>query len=265
MILKKKKIKKDPLISIITVVFNGEKFIEQTIKSVLQQKFKNFEYIIIDGDSSDSTMKIIKKYKSKIDIIISKKDKNLWDAVNKGIKLSRGKIVGWISSDDVYTPNALSLVSKYFSIHKSIDFLFGAVKKNDWINKKKKKIYHGFHPKKIHYKFNVYPSTSAGFFIRKKSHMKLGLYNTNFYYLSDYDLFYRMIVKHKMKGMASKKSELIANFRAGGLSENLHWLKKMLLECKIRIHNQQNSTLVCLLFLLHFLNYFRNKIIFFFK
>jgi glycosyltransferase involved in cell wall biosynthesis len=127
-----------PLISIITVVYNGEKYIEQTIKSVLNQSFKNFEYIIIDGKSDDSTLNIINKYKNKIDIILSQKDKNLWDAVNKGIRLSKGEIVGWISSDDTYTSNALKIISSYFSNNKKIDLLFGSVKKKTGLIKKKK-------------------------------------------------------------------------------------------------------------------------------
>ena len=129
MFLKKNKKRKKPLISIVTVVYNGEKYIEDTIKSVLNQNFKNFEYILIDGKSTDSTMSIVNKYKNKIDIIVSQKDKNLWDAVNKGIKLSNGEIVGWISSDDTYTANALKIVSKYFINNQKIDFLFGSVKK----------------------------------------------------------------------------------------------------------------------------------------
>ena len=260
MFLKKNKKRKKPLISIVTVVYNGEKYIEDTIKSVLNQNFKNFEYILIDGKSTDSTMSIVNKYKNKIDIIVSQKDKNLWDAVNKGIKLSNGEIVGWISSDDTYTANALKIVSKYFINNQKIDFLFGSVKKNNWVNKQKKKIYHGFHPKKIFYKFNIYPSTSGGFFIKKKSHLKLGFYNTNLYHLSDYDLFYRMIVKLKMNGMATNKNELIANFRPGGLSETLHWFKGLLIESKIRINNKQNFIIVLILFILHFINRFRNKI-----
>ena len=89
MIFYKKKKRKKPLISIITVVYNGEKYIEQTIQSVINQSFKDFEYIVIDGKSNDSTLNIIKKYRSKIDIIISQKDKNLWDALNAGIKISK--------------------------------------------------------------------------------------------------------------------------------------------------------------------------------
>ena len=265
MFFHKKNRTEKPLISIITVVYNGEKYIEQTIKSVLNQNFKNFEYIIIDGESNDSTLNIINKYKNKIDIILSQKDKNLWDAVNKGIKLSKGEIIGWISADDTYTPSALKIISNYFNNNKNIDFLFGSVKKNNWVNNKRKKIYHGFHCEKIHYKFNIYPSTSGGFFIKKKSHLKLGFYNTDFYHLSDYDLFYRMIVKLKMIGTSTKKNELIANFRPGGLSETLHWFKRLLIESKIRIHNKQNFIFVLILFLLHFINYYRNIVLRFFK
>ena len=85
--LKFKKNKKIPLFSIITVVFNGEKHLEKCIKSVLKQKIKDIEYIIIDGKSSDNTIKIIKKYKAKINIIVSEKDRGIYDAFNKGISL----------------------------------------------------------------------------------------------------------------------------------------------------------------------------------
>ena len=127
MIIKKLTGKK-PLISIITVTKNSEKTIEKCILSVKKQSFKNFEYIIIDGKSSDKSIKIIKKYKNFINHIESKKDKNLWDAMNKGIKVSRGKIIGILNSDDFFYPNALSYVKKYFN-ENNIDFLFGAVKK----------------------------------------------------------------------------------------------------------------------------------------
>ena len=98
----KNKIKKNdkffPLVSIITVVRNGEKYLEQTIKSVLNQSYKNIEYLIIDGDSKDKTLKIIKKYNNKIDYWVSQKDNGLWEAMNKGIKLARGSIIGIINS-----------------------------------------------------------------------------------------------------------------------------------------------------------------------
>ena len=136
-------IKKSPLITIITVVKNDEKKIEKTILSVLNQEYKNIEHIVIDGKSSDGTIAIIKKYKNKL-IFFSNKDKNLWQAMNRGIKKSSGSIIGILNSGDVFYPKALTIVSKYFNDYK-IDFLFGAVKKN--------KVFHLYEPEKIFYRF----------------------------------------------------------------------------------------------------------------
>ena len=85
-----------PLFSIVTVVLNGEKHIERCIKSVLAQKVKNFEYIIVDGKSKDRTMTIINKYKNKIKKIISKKDRGIYDAFNKGMSLCSGKYICFV-------------------------------------------------------------------------------------------------------------------------------------------------------------------------
>mgnify|MGYP006150838989 FL=1 len=144
----KKKRRLKPVITIITVVKNDNKKITRTIKSILNQNYKNVEYIVIDGGSTDGTLNKINKYRDKIDIIITGKDKNLWDAMNKGIKLSTGNIIGILNSGDYFYKNAFNIVTKYFKDNK-IDFLFGSVKK--------KRVYSGFEPDKIHYRFNIYP------------------------------------------------------------------------------------------------------------
>ena len=95
-------LKKKPLFSIITVVYNGEKFLEKAITSVINQSYKDFEYIVIDGGSTDKSLEIIKKYEKKIDYWVSEKDKGIYDAFNKGMKVSRGKFIGFINSDDTY-------------------------------------------------------------------------------------------------------------------------------------------------------------------
>ena len=101
-----------PLISIITVVYNGENHIEKTINSVLQQTYSNVEYIIIDGGSSDNTVNIIKKYENQIDYWISEKDSGIADAWNKGIILSSGEIIGILNADDIYSIDTLSIIQK---------------------------------------------------------------------------------------------------------------------------------------------------------
>ena len=93
------------LVSIITVCFNSNKTIEDTIISVLSQSYKHIQYILIDGGSTDGTLQTINKYKDRIDIIISEKDSGIYDAMNKGLRLSKGKIVGILNSDDLYYSN----------------------------------------------------------------------------------------------------------------------------------------------------------------
>ena len=103
-----------PLISIITVVYNGSKTLKQTIDSVLSQNYKNIEYIVIDGGSNDGTLDIIKKYESHINYWISEPDKGLYDAMNKGISAAKGVLIGMINSDDWYELNAVELIVKAY-------------------------------------------------------------------------------------------------------------------------------------------------------
>jgi glycosyltransferase involved in cell wall biosynthesis len=230
-----------PLVSIITVVLNNKKFLEKSILSVLNQNYKNIELIIIDGGSTDGTLDIIKKYKSKINFFISEKDNGLYDAMNKGIKNSKGSIIGILNSDDIYYSNAISTAVKYFINNRNIDFLFGGVIKH--------KLLHGYKPWKIYWSFGFYSAHSIGFFITRKAQMKVGYYNTKYKYSSDYDLFYRMILKKNMTGMATKKSEVFGKFRRGGISSKITFFEYLMETIKIRIDNGQNKLVVFIIFL----------------
>ena len=174
-------------ITIITVTKNSEKFIKQNIKSVQNQSYKNYEHIIVDGNSEDNTIKIIKSYKKKIKFIKNHNDKGLYHAMNVGIKKSSGDIIGILNSDDIYFKNSLKLVNKYFKKNKKLDFLFGSVYKH--------RLLHGYNPSIINWSFGFYTTHSVGFFIKKKSQIKVGLYNLKYKYCADYDLFIRMIKK----------------------------------------------------------------------
>ncbi len=252
-LIKKKKANINPFFSIITVVLNNEKFIEQTIKSVLSQKYKNFEYIIIDGGSTDNTVEIIKKYKKNIDYWVSEKDKGLYDAFNKGMSVAKGEFIGIINSDDLYTKNSLSIISKYVFNNKKIDFIFGSVKKH-W------GILHGYKPEKIFYSWGFYSSHSTGFFLSKEAASKVGLYNIKYKYHADYDYFYRLIVQCKLKGIATKKKEVVGIFRRGGFSSTISFRKLFKEEMLIRWNHKQNLFLLFIIFIHKFIKHF-NKII----
>jgi len=240
-----------PRISIITVVKNDENKILKTIKSVFSQNYKNFEYIVIDGNSTDKTYSILKKNKKNIDVLISKQDKNLWDAMNKGIMLAKGKIIGFVNSGDILNKNTLDIVDTYFSKNK-IDYLFGPVKKD--------RILYKFEPEKIFYRFNIYPSHSTGFFVLKKIHNQLGFYNINLRFGADYDFIYKIITSSKFKGVIADKKYVFGKFDLNGFSSKIPFYKSYYYESKIRYMNGQNF-LFC--FVLYFLKFF-NKIINFF-
>lgn len=122
----KKSLNNKPLLSIITVVFNGEKYLEETIRSVINQTYDNVEYIIIDGGSTDGTIDIIKKYKNKIDYWKSEKDSGIYDAMNKGIDLVAGDWINFMNAGDKFydntTCNTLFKEDKDFA---NIDILYG--------------------------------------------------------------------------------------------------------------------------------------------
>ena len=237
---------KEPKISIITVCKNSSSTIEETIKSVIKQSYSNIEFIIVDGKSNDSTLAIIERYKENISTYISEEDNGIYDGFNKGLKLATGDLIGFVNSDDVLTDNAIEILINYYQKYPTVDFIFGSVKKH-W------GIIHGYQPWKIFLSWGFYTSHSTGFFIKKDAAKQVGSYNIKYKYSADYDYLYRMIVKHKLKGVATKKDEVFGVFRRGGFSSTINFFDH-LSECtKIRIDNGQNKFVVLLSFLIKYL------------
>ena len=230
-------------ITIITVVKNSEKTIERSIKSVIDQNYDNIEYIVIDGASEDKTLDILNKYKKKINILISEKDDGIWDAMNKGLNLASGDIVGFLNADDFYYADCLQIVNKYFE-KNSIDFLFGTVMKY--------KLMHGFKPSIIKWSFGFYTSHSVGFFIKTDKHRLVGNYNSK-YLSADLDFFYKMIVKLKLNGLATKKDEILGRFDKGGFSSKINYIEHLKDLNQIRLDNNQNFLFVYFLFVIKIL------------
>lgn len=237
---------KSPLITIITVVLNDQENIEKTILSILNQNYKNIEYIIIDGKSEDKTIEIIHKYINKIKIFKSENDKGIYDAFNKGLDLANGDLIGFVNSGDTLTKESLNYLVKYYNNFQNVDFFFGSVKKH-W------GVLHGYKRWKIYFTWGFYSSHSTGFFIKNKAAKLVGKYNLKYKYSADYDYFYRMIIKNKLKGVGTKKNEIFGNFQRGGFSSQIKFFDH-LVECtRIRLDNNQNKLMVLFTFIIKFL------------
>ncbi len=212
-----------PLISIITVVFNGSKTLEQTIQSVLTQTYKNIEYIIIDGGSTDGTLDIIKKHECKIDFWVSEPDKGLYDAMNKGISKANGELIGMINSDDWYETNAVQLLVEAFN------------------KDPKKKIFHGdrfnvyedgskvirkFHPSAFKFKYYGMTYNHPSMFIHKDIYA-VEKYNINLRSLSDYEFTLKNYLKNSETFVYIPRAYV--NYRLDGISSQLG-IKESILE-----------------------------------
>ena len=239
-------LKKQPLISIITVCYNSENTIKKTIESIINQTYKNIEYIVIEGKSTDRTLEVINEYKDKISKITSEKDDGIYDAFNKGLKLYTGDVIGFVNSDDVLTPNAIEILVRYYNKYPKKDFFFGSVKKH-W------GVLHGFKPWKIFFSWGFYSSHSTGFYIKKEAATKVGFYNTKYKYSADYDYFYRMIVKYKLIGIGTKKNELFGIFARGGFSSKIKFFDHMTECTRIRLDNGQNKLMVLVTLIFKFI------------
>lgn len=203
--------KDTPKVTIVTVTYNAEKYLEQTIKSVIEQDYKNIEYAIIDGGSSDATIDIIKKYADHIDYWISERDNGIYDAMNKGTLKATGDYINYLNAGDVFTDiNTISTV--VFNLDKLVDVLYGGV--NLWYKDKAKYIYDA--PRKPETIFKQLPCCHQSMFI-KTTQMKKHLYNTNFKLSSDVELFFELF---KNKVNFQVLNQPIVNFLMGGKSQN---------------------------------------------
>ncbi len=194
--------------TIITPVLNGRNNIEQTINSVLSQSFPKIEYIIIDGGSTDGTLEIVKKYENKIAKWISEPDDGISDAFNKGIKLSKGEIIGIINSDDWLEPDAIEKIVEKFN-SENPDIICGAVR--FWLNEREVNF---SYPdlKGLDRETSIHHSSV---FIKKSAYEKYGLYDNRYSYAMDYELLLRM----KMNGAEFLLiNDILSNRRLEGKS-----------------------------------------------
>ncbi len=208
----------NPKISIITITFNSENTLEETIQSITSQDYDNLEYLIIDGGSKDGTLDIVEKYRNKISFVISEPDKGISDAFNKGIAHATGDIIGIINSDDILLPNALKTVSKYYD--PQIDVYSGNVM--IWDDQTG-----NFYIKKPTITFDSFSiklkACHPARFIARQAYERFGRYSLDLRYRMDLDLLYRF---YRMGAKFIHIDNTLAKFRIGGTTSDNLWKKR---------------------------------------
>jgi len=205
----------NPLISIITVVFNGVKTLEQTMQSVFNQTYSNIEYIIIDGGSTDGTLDIIEKYKHKIAYWVSEPDEGLYDAMNKGIKIATGELIGIVNSDDWYESNTVETVVENYHMFPHRKIFHGDMFIVDEANNKRLYKFN-----KSVFKFKYYGATynHPTFFVTKDEYEA---HKYNIKLKSVADIQFTLDAYLLNKEVFHYINRPLSNFRLGGVSGSL--------------------------------------------
>ena len=218
-----------PLISVVTVVLNGEKYLEEAISSVIKQTYDNVEYIVIDGGSTDRSLDIIHKYENYIDFWISEKDSGIYNAMNKGIALSSGDFVGFVGSDDFLYLNTLEKLAKVAK-KETIDYTVGPVdiiRGNGQLIEKILVLPNFLMQNRFIFDMATH---HLSFYVSRKIINKIGNFDESFNIRSDYDMTISVISKSKKKFNFTNS---VGSFREGGVSgsyssyfENFNILRK---------------------------------------
>jgi glycosyltransferase involved in cell wall biosynthesis len=203
-----------PKISIITVSFNAQASISRCIESVIGQTFKNYEYIIIDGASTDNTVEIVKKYATNISVLVSEPDKGIYDAINKGIMLAKGDVIGVLNSDDYFADtNVLNLIADAF-IKKNAEIVYADL---DYVNPDGGIIRKWRSGEYEAGKFNWgWMPPHPTFYCKRNLFEKYGFYSLEYGTAADYELMLRFIHRYKIDPFYIKK--VMVKMKIGGAS-----------------------------------------------
>lgn len=207
--------KENILVSIITVCYNSAKTIEGTLQSMLAQTFRQYEYLIIDGASRDNTLEIIKSYEPQFQgrlKWISEPDFGIYDAMNKGIQMAEGELIGIINSDDSYQPMALEvMVQRYRELQKEHVILYGFQRNMEGDKEKSVVLFH-------HMFLDDQMITHPTCFVSKSVYRDLGGFDTTYKSSADYEFMLRVF--HDRRVHFEPVYEIIANFQTGGMSSS---------------------------------------------
>ena len=217
------------LVSIITICYNRASTISKSIESVLNQDYPNIEYIIIDGNSNDGTIEVIRSYSDKISCYISEPDKGMYDAINKGLKLSNGDIIGLMHSDDEFYDNTvISQIVNEFKNNSITNGIYGNgiyVSNNTYENIIRDRIGGNFSLNKVK---NGWLPLHPTVYLKKSLIEKYGYYNLDFQIASDTEFLLRYLYKHQIQ--LTYINSYLVKMRMGGLSTNYKRAIEVLLE-----------------------------------
>jgi glycosyltransferase involved in cell wall biosynthesis len=206
-------------ITIITVCYNRKATIEKAMKSVLNQTYSDIEYIVIDGNSTDGTKEIIETYRDQLSQYISESDKGMYDAINKGLTLATGDVIGLMHSDDeFYDEHAIEKIAARFQFDPAIEGVYGDgiyVSNDDQERLIRNRIGGAFSQKRLQSGWlPLHPTV----YLKKTILDQYGLYNLDFKIASDTEFLLRYLYKYKIK--MSYLNEYIVKMRMGGMSTN---------------------------------------------
>lgn len=203
-------------VTIITVTYNSAKFLEQSLQSVISQHYSDIEHIIIDGGSTDGTLDIIKKYQPHIARWISEKDSGMYDAINKGMRMATGDIIGTLNSDDMLASrDVVTAIVNNFTRYNA-EAVYGDIVYVQQDNTQKVlRTWNGDEYSREKIKYGWMPAHPS-FYIRKKIIERCGFYETHFYTAADYEFMIRYLYFHSVNACYLPK--LIVRMRSGGMS-----------------------------------------------
>lgn len=205
-----------PKVSLVTVCHNSAGTIADTVRSVTAQRYPSIEHIIIDGGSTDGTLEVLSQFREGIAVLVSEPDGGMYDAMNKGIRLASGSIIGILHADDVYAgPEVIATVVKEF-VDKDIDALFADLVIVDRENIDRTIRYYrcaSFEPGRFAYGWMPAHPT---FFTRKTCYQRYGLYRTDYRMSADYELLVRFLARENIP--YSHLDRVIVKMRRGGIS-----------------------------------------------
>ena len=203
-------------VSIITAVLNNRKTIEECMQSIINQTYQHRECIVIDGGSTDGTMDLLKKYENRMTKIVSERDNGIYDAMNKGIKLATGDVIGILNSDDIYNDATVIESVANAIMENSVDSCYGDLVYVDKNNPDKVIRYW----KSCIYRNGLFRSgwmpPHPTFFVKREVYEKYGCFNTDFKIAADYELMLRFLERHKISTYYIP--EVLIKMRMGGMS-----------------------------------------------